>query len=235
MDVGLCSSLFILVGTFRNICAKSKFIDHRVEVTESENNYYGNFSVFVTFAPLWNYFLLFSWDEKCNYPNLHSNVDTRQIFLKYDSIWKRQNTHKKQVLSCFVNVAFNSMELDQKFIFVLNNEQEQKWGSRGSGELLLLFQYNWARSIVLHILWWKNIILYTLSFYSFHNGHPGSGIYQFPHWQVLTTSRPRLFIVDRVRVPIVGHFIPSICDLSLAFPTEILFILFQIPNTYLSF
>ena len=72
---------------------------------------------------------------------------------------KRQKTHKKQVLACFVNVAFNGMELDQEFIFVLNNEQEQKWGSRGSGELLLLFQYNWARSIVLHILWWKNIIL----------------------------------------------------------------------------
>ena len=150
------------MGTCRNICSKSKFIDHRVEVTESENNYYGNFSVFVIFAPLWNYFLLFSWDEKCNYPNLHSNVDTRQIFLKYDSIWKRQNTRKKQVLACFVNVAFNGMELDQEFIFVLNNEQEQKWGSRGSGELLLLFQYNWARSIVLHILWWKNIILSTL-------------------------------------------------------------------------
>lgn len=161
VDVGLWSSLFILVGTCRNICSKSKFIDHRVEVTESENNYYGNFSVFVIFAPLWNYFLLFSWDEKCNYPNLHSNVDTRQIFLKYDSIWKRQNTRKKQVLASFVNIAFNGMELDQEFIFVLNNEQEQKWGSRGSGELLLLFQYNWARSIVLHILWWKNIILST--------------------------------------------------------------------------
>ena len=102
VDVGLWSSLFILVGMCRNICSKSKFIDHRVEVTESENNYYGNFSVFVIFAPLWNYFLLFSWDEKCNYPNLHSNVDTRQIFLKYDSIWKRQNTRKKQVLACFV-------------------------------------------------------------------------------------------------------------------------------------
>ena len=51
VDVGLWSSLFILVGTCRNICSKSKFIDHRVEVTESENNYYGNFSVFVIFAP----------------------------------------------------------------------------------------------------------------------------------------------------------------------------------------
>ena len=57
---------------------------------------------------------------------MHSNVDMRQIFLKYDSIWKRQNTRKKQVLACFVNVAFNGMELDQEFIFVLNNEQEQK-------------------------------------------------------------------------------------------------------------
>ena len=66
VDVGLWSSLFLLVGTFRNICAKSKFIDHRVEVTESENNYYGNFSVFVIFAPLWNYFLLFSWAEMKN-------------------------------------------------------------------------------------------------------------------------------------------------------------------------
>ena len=103
---------------------------------------------------------------------MHSNVDTRQIFLKYDSIWKRQNTRKKQVLACFVNVAFNGMELDQEFIFVLNNEQEQKWGSRGSGELLLLFQYNWARSIVLHILWWKNIILSTL-FLQFSQWTPG--------------------------------------------------------------
>ena len=39
---------------------------------------------------------------------------------------KRQKTRKKQVLACLVNIAFNGMELDQEFIFVLNNEQEPK-------------------------------------------------------------------------------------------------------------
>ena len=74
----------------------------------------------------------------------------------------------------------------------------------------------------------EKILFYPHFFYSLRNRHPGSGIYQFPHWQVLTTSRPRLFIVDRVWVPIVGHFIPSICDLLLAFSNRK--IVYSIPN-----